>query len=802
MHKYLSIFIILLTSLGAHGQLVTQVRSATDLIQNVLLGDPNIIVSNITYQGSPAAVGSFTATNTNLGISTGIVMTTGTVLNNGFGPQGPNNKPDSGYDNGTPGYQLLTNIVGRQTYNATVISFDFQTCSDSIEFRYVFGSEEYPEYVGSQFNDVFGFFISGPGFNGQQNIARLPNGSIVAINSVNNGNNQPAQGVNPAPATNPQYFEWNGNGNEPPYNLSNLKIQYDGFTKVLTAKAKIQCNSTYRLTLAVADVGDGLYDSGIFFEAKSFKANDPIKISYSVSSQLYDAPNILSEPCTEVKLKFERTSCNLNTPIDIQVRKTGSALNGIDYTAIPNTITLPAGQQVYEYAFSTINDNLNEGDETINLQFKYLDNCGEEREKELDFIIRDLTPINLVLQADTMKCPGQLVTIRPILSNTNSRLNYEWSTGATSQSISVSPTQNTTYTLTLKDECDNLLATASHTVIFPIAPPLVAIVPTDIVEICPFINHSLVGDASGGYGGTTYRWINQNNQTISPIKTVNISPETTTIFILEVKDQCGLTSRDTLNYTVTSPPLIIQFPPIPEICPGDSIELIPVVTGGYGQYYYKWSNSLETTPTLWVKPQTTSTYTVSVSDECQTFVKTKDATVVVVKPTANFNVQGPGPLFNNFPIQFDNLSINGVTYYWDFGNNQSSTSVHPQTVYEQPGTYTINLIAWDQKGCVDSTYKWTVIIEEHYIYVPNTFTPDKGRFNPTFKASTVNVNTLEISIYNRWGEKVFESDDVNFEWDGTYKDVVVPDGSYSYKLHYVARSGWKETITGHVNVLR
>ncbi len=807
MYRFLSILFLLFSSFGIYGQLATQVRTATDVVQNVLLGDPNITVTNINYQGSPKALGSFTSTNTNLGLNTGIVMTTGTIENTfGLGvpqgPHGPNNVPDGGVDNGYGGYPLLTTIVGRQTFNASVLSFDFSTCSDSIEFRYVFGSEEYPEYVGSQFNDVFGFFISGPGFNGQQNIARLPNGSIVAINTVNNGNNQPAPGVNPAPATNPQYFVWNGNGSQAPYNLSNMYIQYDGFTKVLTAKAKIQCNETYRLTLAIADVGDGILDSGIFLEAKSFKANDPIKISHTVSSQLYDSPNILSEPCTEVTLRFERTACNLNTPVNIQVVKTGSATNGIDYTNIPNTITLPAGQQVYEYRFSTINDNIPEGDETLNLLFKYVDNCGDQREKNIDFIIRDLTPIDLELEANDMKCPGDKVIIRPRLSNTNSRLIYEWSTGETSQTITVSPTQNTTYTLRLKDECNNLLAIANYTVVFPDALPLEIILPPDIVEICPFMDHTIEGESTGGYGGESYSWYNENNQAISRTNTANIRPEFSTIFIFEAKDQCGMIARDTLNYTVTSPPLIVDFPPFPEICPGDSIELTSIVTGGYGQYYYLWPHSGETTPSVWVNPLVTTSYPLEVSDECQTFVKKKSATVTVIKPTADFTIAGPAPLFNNLPVQFENLTQNGVTYFWDFGNTQTSTDVHPQIVYQEPGAYTIHLTAWDQKGCVDSTYRWTVIIEEHYIYVPNTFTPDNGRSNNVFKASTVNVSNLNIVIYNRWGELVFESDDVLFEWDGSYKGEVVPDGTYSYKIKYLARSGWEETITGHVNVLR
>ena len=134
----------------ASGQLVTNTsQSPNALVQNVLLG-PGVTVSNIQYNGSPTAIGSFTATNTNLGIESGIIMTTGTVINNDEGPQGPNDKDNAGFDNGTPGLNLLSNLVnGITTYNASILEFDFVPLADTVSFNYVFASEEYPEFVGS-----------------------------------------------------------------------------------------------------------------------------------------------------------------------------------------------------------------------------------------------------------------------------------------------------------------------------------------------------------------------------------------------------------------------------------------------------------------------------------------------------------------------------------------------------------------------------------------------------------------------------------------------------------------------------
>ena len=204
------------------------------LVQNVLLG-PGVTVSNITYTGVGGAISEFTANNTNLGITSGIVMTTGTVLNNGAGPQGPNNSTNAGVDNNAGGSTLLGGITGGvTTYNAATLEFDFVPYSDTIRFKYVFGSEEYPEYAppnNSSYNDVFGFFISGPGISGLQNIAKIPNGSIVSINNIN-------------AVTNSSYFNNNGDGNTAPQNASSFYIQYDGFTDVLEAVAKVQCGKS------------------------------------------------------------------------------------------------------------------------------------------------------------------------------------------------------------------------------------------------------------------------------------------------------------------------------------------------------------------------------------------------------------------------------------------------------------------------------------------------------------------------------------------------------------------------------
>ena len=187
---------------------------------------------------------------------------------------GPNNESNAGIDNGFEGYTPLTSMFGAQTHNASVISFDVIPYGDTLKIKYIFASEEYPEYVGSQFVDGFAIFISGPGLPGNQNIARLPNGASTTVNNVNNGNpGGTGSGIGASPAVNPQYFVTNGNGNQAPFNSSNTYLEFDGLTVPLTAKSVVTPGQTYHITIAIADAGDGIFDSGAFMEEGGITAS-------------------------------------------------------------------------------------------------------------------------------------------------------------------------------------------------------------------------------------------------------------------------------------------------------------------------------------------------------------------------------------------------------------------------------------------------------------------------------------------------------------------------------------------------
>ena len=237
------------------------------LVDNLLLGG-GITATNHTFEGDSSQIGFFNAINTNLGIDSGIVMATGGIenlvpgnLNFAVIPNVVTDPDLLNVANSVPG------LIG-QSFSVTSVNdiakleFDFVPTSDTITFRYVFGSQEYFAYENTQYNDVFGFFLSGPGINGPYangaiNLAIVPNSNPplpITISSVNS--------VTPI---NQQFFVDNTGG------LDTI-ADADGMTTVFTATAVVQCGETYHIRLAIADGTDSGLSSYVWLEAGSFKS--------------------------------------------------------------------------------------------------------------------------------------------------------------------------------------------------------------------------------------------------------------------------------------------------------------------------------------------------------------------------------------------------------------------------------------------------------------------------------------------------------------------------------------------------
>ncbi len=250
---------------------IDQTANIENFVKHKLFGNC-AVVSNIKLNTNPInkdssnAVGVFVDSSATIGLSSGLLLTTGSA----YLAQGPNNSGSVSNANNLPGDSLAgTLIPGYTTYDATILEFDFVPLADSLlAFEFVFASEEYPEYANSSFNDVFGFFLSGPGINGYENIAKLPGTNIpISINTVN---------LN----TNSQYYIDNTNG---------TVLQYDAYTTVFQIVQPVIPLETYHYKIVIADAGDQVYDSGVFLAAESFTGlidSVLVDFNYTIDSSL------------------------------------------------------------------------------------------------------------------------------------------------------------------------------------------------------------------------------------------------------------------------------------------------------------------------------------------------------------------------------------------------------------------------------------------------------------------------------------------------------------------------------------
>ncbi len=324
-----------------------------NLITNVFLGD-GVEILDVTFDGDPVAVGYFNNAFPYIGINRGVVMTTGNVSNPdpsgvaGVGSQfASTNNSSTATDE-----QLLAVMGGGNVFNLAKYTIKFIPFADTIRFNYVFASEEYPEYACTNFNDAFGFFISGPGISGWQNIALVPGTSTpVTINNV-----PPSSGTGtgqPCIFANSIYYNSN--------NGSNTQPIFDGFTDVFVAQAVVIPCSTYTIKLVIADKGDGIFDTGVFLEAKSFGTP---KIDVQLATASLDGTVV--EGCTNGTIKFLLPS-KQTTAIPVDYTIIGTATNGVDYEQIPLSAVFMPGDTVIEFSIVGIEDNIVEGDEFIGL---------------------------------------------------------------------------------------------------------------------------------------------------------------------------------------------------------------------------------------------------------------------------------------------------------------------------------------------------------------------------------------------------------------------------------------------------
>ena len=680
---------------------------------------------NVQFQGDGQSIGYFTGAGNNLGFNSGIVISTGLAAD---ADNNTTNFASGILTNGLTDIPELVNNVpncGGATNDGSILSFEFVPQSSPVSFRYIFASEEYPDYVCSDYNDAFVFLISGPGIVGEQNLAFVPGtNDPITINSINNGNIGGSVFLpsDPCILTNTQYFNFT-----PPND-----IVYNGFTEVMTAVADVVPCSTYTLRLILADGCDSGFDSAVFLEANSFGAA-PIAISQTT----LNGDSTTYEGCAPAVLQFTRQNPD---PFDyiFPFTLTGSAVNGVDYSPIPPTITIPAGQTSVQLSINALADGTIEGSETVELNYETV--CGT-----ISTIVYITEPPAVVVTPDPAPslCGGQgPVTVSASASSGVPAYTYSWSGGlGTGTSISVNPLATTTYTFTATDFCGT---SASVDITVPVGTtPDVPVIALPVAPICE--GEEIIISASTTTVGASLFWSGPNSFATNGVGTIQI-PNATVANDGIYSVYSSLNGCNSAPATVTmlvkprpSNPVITTNSPV---CEGNPINLAAAVVPGNSVITWTGPNNFAATGTV------VSVASASLSDGgvyaataslngCDALAAGSALVVVNDTPDAPA-ITSNSPVCAGYDLQL-NTTQTADSYSWTGPQAWTSTiqnATRPALTSAQAGNYSLAITI---NGCTSPAASLNVLV------IDASFVPPIVSNSPVCEGSALTFNTPAIN---------------------------------------------------------
>jgi gliding motility-associated-like protein len=297
---------------------------------------------------------------------------------------------------------------------------------------------------------------------------------------------------------------------------------------------------------------------------------------------------------------------------------------------------------------------------------------------------------------------------------------------------------------------------------------------------------SVIGGDTLLYG---YQWTGgQTNATAT-----NLSAGVDTVFVTYIANGC----TDTVYDTITQPSKLHVTYNDTTKCNSVRANVQVFASGGVPSYAYSWNSGKTTASADTSLPGGSYTLVVTDKNGCTDSVK---ANIPAQALNANFKPK-PDTILGGEFVYFQNLSSGENTWWWSFGNGNYSDSLDPYEQYGAAGIYDVYLHITNAEGCRDSIEEKVYVIEN--LYVPNVFTPNGDGINDAFHVSAGNMKEYALYIYNRWGEKVFESYNPNIDWTGT-SDAGVPysAGTYYYILKATDYEGKLYNLHGYLELIR
>jgi len=386
---------------------------------------------------------------------------------------------------------------------------------------------------------------------------------------------------------------------------------------------------------------------------------------------------------------------------------------------------------------------------------------------------------------------------------------YSWTpatglSSTTGANVTATPATTTTYTVTgTSNNCSSSV------------PVTVTVNPTPVVVISPATSSYCDGGSVDlvASGADTYSWLPATDLSSAIGSDVTANPVATTTYTV-TGTSLGCTDDETITVTVFPNPVVSFSASDTAGCQPLCVDFTnnsTITSGNISSYFWDLGdNNTSTATTLNHCYSTPGTYTVELTatsdNSCVTKLTKLNYITVHPLPVAAFNYNPPTASILDPTFYFSDQSNGATQWYWYFGdgdsiNNLITTPEHtyPET---QSGTYTARLFIVNQFGCTDEIVHDVVVTPVVTIYVPNAFSPNSNRINDRFYAYGEGISGFEMVIFNRWGEYLFRSNNIDVGWDGTFNGIEVPNDVYVYVVNYVGIDDSNGTLRGSVTVVK
>ncbi len=417
--------------------------------------------------------------------------------------------------------------------------------------------------------------------------------------------------------------------------------------------------------------------------------------------------------------------------------------------------------------------------------------------------------MGLTLSGPQMICNGYPATLSASVSGGSQPYTYAWNTGGTKDSIVVRPVVKTTYTCVVTDANG---CTESSTITVLMGAPIGVSI-TGNHSICDGGSVTICAITTGGTGGNQYTW--QPGNITGPC--IKVSPTSTTIYTVQVVDNCGSIATSTATVPVNPLPKPLFSADLLQGCSPLCIQFRDKTTLTQGKVsMWDWTfgngDTADVRNPIYCYPDSgkyTVTLTVVSDSGCSSTLKILNLITVYSHPKAQFTLSPQPTDILNPNVQFtDHTTDNyGLSYWWwNFGDGADSVSTleNPTHSYGDTGSYCAQMIAMNIHGCTDTATNCLIIDPVFTLYIPDAFTPNGNARNDVFMAKGQYIKTFEMYIFDRWGMELFHSNDINNGWDGKVKggSVVAQEDTYVYKILVTDTKKKQHTYIGAVSLIK